>query len=501
MSRYTISYDFGTGSVKAALVDRDYTLVDYMVSYYPTYYPQPGWAEQHPEDYWESFIEVTQKLLSTPGVDSSKIRGLVFSQTSSAIIFVDRNTNSLYDCVTWVDGRADEEAEIINQIIEEKMASGTRRVHEKSVSAKLLWFIRNRPDVVDKAESMLDPAGYLFLKTTGQLAYEYTGANATRLFNKIERKWDERWFQLLDIPRRLIPDRIVDSSEIVGYVTEEAACLTGLRTGTPVVGGCSDNANGQLGSGSIKSGDVHMYMGTSGWLSITAELSKSVMPSAVPGMGYHYYCTNSVGSSIDWAILQLYREEKNRLGNNIYELVDNEINQRLVNHENILFSPWLYGEEAPVMDASVRGSLLNIQPTTCRGDIMRAIAEGIAFNFRWIKENHESQFGEICDNIILIGGVSQSKQISQILANIMNVTITTLKSHRFAGNVGLAACVDIALGDLKDFSNLRDLLHKDKVFHPDTCKLSYYNNLYSIYRTAYLGLNETYAELKKLSEK
>ena len=455
MAEYTLTYDFGTGSVKAALVARDYSIRASAVAAYPAYYPQPDWVEQRPEDYWDAFLKVTHELLSVPGVDADSIRGLVFSQTSAAIIFVDKDGNSLYNCVTWVDGRAVLEAEILNDIIVRQMPAGMPLVHEKSVSPKLLWFVRNKPEIVENAYAMLDPAGYLYMKLTGELAYEYTGANATRLFDKMSGKWVEKWFDLLGFPRRLVPDRVVNSSEIVGVVTQHAAEESGLKPGTPVIAGCSDNANGQLGSGCIRTGDVHMYMGSSGWLSVTTTLQPYLMPSAVPKMGFHYYCTDSAGTSVDWLIGRFYAKEKQELGSGVYALMGSEI-EASTGQENIIFTPWLYGEEAPVMDADVRGSILNLKPTTTRGDIARAVAEGIGFNFRWIRELYELENGPMSDDITVIGGVGQTTAILQAIANVMNVRLTPIKSYRFAGNIGLAACVDVALGDLHDFSRIHE---------------------------------------------
>jgi xylulokinase len=489
MSEYTIAYDFGTGSVKAALVGMDYQVAGYAVSAYPSHYPEPGWVEQHPEDYWDSFIKVTKELLAMPCADSGAIRGLVFSQTSAMIIFLDKEGNSLYDCVTWIDGRADEEAAMINQ------SAGVRIAHEKSVGAKLLWFMRHRPDIAERADCMLDTSGYMFLKTTGEKAYEYTGANATWLYNKLNHTWDEDMFGLTGFPRRLIPERVAASTEIVGHVTEETARLTGLRAGTPVVGGCSDNANGQLGAGCVNIGDAHIYLGSSGWLSVTSELSRKVMPSAIPGMGFHYYCTNSVGTSIDWAVQEFYREEKARLGSGIYQLIGKEAEACGRERGSLIFTPWLYGEESPVADGCVRGSLLGLKPTTRRVDVIRAVIEGIGFNFRWMKEQHEAEFGRLPDELAVIGGAGQTRAVVQTISDIMGVSLTTLKAHRFAGNVGLTACVDIALGRMKDFSQLPGLLRRDVAFTPDPALKEHYDAMFEIYKQAYEGLKETYEAL------
>ena len=163
----------------------------------------------------------------------------------------------------------------------------------------------------------------------------------------------------------------------------------GFAPGTPIFAGCSDNANGHLGSGCIHPGDAHLYMGSSGWISVTVAMpnnSSNVMQSAIPGLGYEYYCTDSVGTSIDYLISEFYKKESQDNSIDIYTLIAEEAQSVEDKCEDTFFLPFLYGEEEPVLDPAVRGSLINIKPTTTRAHIARAVMEGTAFNYRWIKE-------------------------------------------------------------------------------------------------------------------
>lgn len=496
MKKYTITYDFGTGSVKCAVIDEAYRCVGASNEAYPMYSVAPGFAEQKVSDYLDAMRKVTRRLLEQLDLTGESIQAIVISQTSSTLIFADENKEALCDCVTWVDSRAGKQAEELNRLVGvEGWATGKR------VSAKIKWFIENRPEIVKQAKYLVDVSGYMYLKLTGETAFDITAAYATGLVYPIGKQWSEWAVKAVGIEPALLSDRIIDSCDTVGHTNGEFARSVGFKDGTPVFGGCSDNANGNLAAACIHPGDAQIYMGSSGWISVTSPLSGErsgalQMPSAVPGMGYEYFCTNSVGTSMDYLIREFYKEEAG--SPNIYSIIEEDVRAAGNTPKDVIFMPFLYGEECPVDDAYVRGGLFNIDATVTRAHIARAVMEGIAFNFRWIKEQMEQMGLWNVNWIRVLGGGAQSDTHLQIIADVIGEKIKRVANPRFAGNIGLAVCADIGLGKQKSFDILDSYVKDDKEFYPQAEFKERYDRLFQAYKNIYSGLKDVYQSLNKI---
>ena len=491
--KYRLTYDFGSGSVKAALSDKDFHLCGIENAPYPTYFPQVGWAEQKPEDHWQAMCAATHRLLQKTGVQPEQIEGIAMAQTGTTIIFVDEYGKPLYDCVMWMDGRADAQAEEINKKLGEKRFSG------KNVYAKLLWFLQNKSDLVKKAQYMLDVSGFLFHRMTDQWVCEITGSRSNGLLNVEKRCWSPEMFELIGFPRRLVPEKIITSTEQAGVLTEQAAAALGLRAETAVFGGCVDHATAMLGTGCIRPGDAHIYIGTSAWLAVGTAANapnQGRMPSPVPNMRYHFYDTDSGGSSIDY-LIQTYYDREVAESMDAFSVMNKEISQAQNdrNHENVLFLPFLAGASAPISNVTIRATLLNLTRSTKRQHIARAVMEGVCFNLRWMRDIHAEQNGWNINFLRGIGGGMQSEVFVQMLADVLDTPLTPLQGPRFAGNLGLQACIEVGLGNAKDFSILDNVVRCGKTYYPDKATQERYDRLYSFFRESYSCTEDLYRRL------
>lgn len=492
---YRLTYDFGSGSVKAALVSDEYQVVDIENAPYNTYFPKLGWAIQKPAEQWNAMTSATKALISRNKVNTGEIEGIAMAQTATTIIFADEQGNALTDCVMWMDGRAEVQAEQIN------LRLGEVRFNGKNVISKLLWFLENGSETVERSKYMLDLSAYLFFKMTGEWAYEFTGSRATCMVDIQRRMWDQKMFDLIGFPRKLVPERIVSSDEKVGELTEAAAKELGLQPRTPVFGGCSDHATANLGTGCIHPDDAHIYIGTSAWLAVTTDENAERpgrMPSPVPGLRYHFYDTDSGGTCLDF-LVNTYYQDVVKSGDDAFAVMNCEIMRALEEErdEDILFLPFLAGASAPISNTTVRASLLNLKRSTTRSDIACAIMEGICFNLRWMRDIHAAEHGWNVNFLRGIGGGVMSPVMVQMLADVLDTPISPLKNPRFAGNLGLAVCIDIGLGKQKDYSVLDKLVECDGIYYPRSKMKKRYDRLYSFYRDAYTALEPIYRELNK----
>ncbi len=490
---YIITYDFGTSSLKAVLLDNACRIVGVYYVPYPTYSDAPGHMEQKVEDYWNSFCTATKALTAEAGIEPEQIAGMAMSQTTSAVILVDAQGAPLCDCIIWIDGRADKQAAEINA------RAGFAVFQGKHVPPKMRWMMENRPEIVNKAARLLDVSAYLFLRLTGEYAYDLTGAYGSQMLEDDTWAWSEQKLAWAGIPGKLLPDRIVGATDCVGRILPAAAAETGFAPGTPVFGGCSDNANGQIGTGSIRAGDVHLYIGSSSWFEITTDERdefRGPYPSAMKGMRYHFRCTDTACSGVDAVLRMLYPEEWTKPGGDVYGLLDGELEKAALVPKETLFLPFLFGEQDPVADMEVRGTLLNVQPDTARCHILAAFVEGIAFNLLWMKEQQAERTGRWTNKPIrTYGGGAQSDIVVQIVADVLGETLVRLENPRTMGNVGLGVCVAIGLGWAPSFEVLDDIVREERTFTPDHGRQKEYARKYAIYRGAYEALKGTYRAL------
>ena len=490
---YRLTFDFGSGSVKTVLSDRMQNVVGNCSVSYETYYPRLGWALQKPETYWMAMQEGIRTVLQQSGVAPIDIAGIAISQTASTIIFVDEEGNALSDCVMWMDGRAEAQAQQINAKL------GENRFGGKKVISKLLWFLQNEPELIERSSYMLDVSGYLFHKLTGEFVYEFTCGRSTCLMDVETRQWDDAMFQLIGFPKRLIPARLVDSTGLVGCVTDAAAKALGLVAGIPVFGGCSDHATAHLGTGCIHPGDAHIYIGTSAWLQVTTsaeKMGRGQMPSPVPDLWYHFYDTDTGGACLDYLISTFYAKEL-EAGMDAFRTMNEEIKsvQERGNDEKLIFLPFLTGASAPISNTAFRAALLNLKRNTTRRHISRAVMEGVCFNLRWMRDIHVEKNGWNVNFLRGIGGGMQSSVFAQTLADVLQFPITPLKNSRFAGNLGLAACIDVGLGLLPGLWAIDNNICVDETVQPRPETAARYDHMYQMYRKSYYALSDIYQEL------
>ena len=488
-----MTFDFGTGSVKAALISSDHRILASFNQPYSTYYPQKGWAVQNPDAAWSCMKEATRQVLDSSRILPGQVKGIAISHTGSTIIFVDRNGKPLSDCVMWMDGRAVEQAQLLNQKLGKDLYTG------KNVIAKLRWFVEKQPEMVRSAYKLLDLEGYLLYQLTGNFVYEYTSARTTRLFDEYAGRWDPERFQLIGLPTQIVPARVVRSEDLVGRLTDNAARQLGLLEGTPVFGGCCDHATAVLGAACIHPGEAHIYIGTSAWLAVTAQDYQDVStirPSPVPGQWYHYLESDSGGACVDYLIRHYYQKELSE-GADVYSLLGEESSD-ISAYKDVLFLPFLTGASAPISDVRVRASLLNLEAGTTRGQVARAVLDGLGFNLLWLKEFYQEKHGWNIRCLRGIGGGMMLPQSVQTIANILGDPITTMRDPRFAGNIGLAVCVETGLRELSEgYAILEKTGVFDRTYTPQPEFRKHYERLYRNYKNAFYALSKIYNVLNE----
>jgi xylulokinase len=499
---YLLTYDVSTTGCKAALVTTDGNMIENAFESYPTYYPQPLWAEQDPEDWWRAIVRSTQRVMEASGVKPDQLKGMAFSTTVTNIIALDENKKLLRPCIFWMDGRAGEEARyMMRRLGGERMfiqivgANATG----KDMVPKLLWLKRNEPEVYEKAKYFVDASGYLLYKTTGVMAYEWSVASGLGLFNFKSKQLDTILMRFFGLTGDKFP-QLVRSIDKVGSLSQAAGSELDLVPGIPVFGGAGDPMIAAVGSGTVSDGDAYLNLGTSAFVGLltskrlTGRRGLATIQSADADMLMHFGETSTAGACLEWAAREIYDAEPDET---TFGLMDQEVENAEPGAGGLIFTPWMYGERCPVPDERLRGAFINLSVNRNRQQMVRAIYEGIAFNLRWILDSIDELYGIRCKTLRVLGGGAKGLPWLKIIADITGCTLEVLPDPRERLAVGAALIAAIGLEIYPDFEAIKPLVPIEKVIRPDNSHSQVYDELYHAYRRIYPALNELYHDLNR----
>jgi len=498
MGNYILSHDIGTSSDKAVLVTFAGEVAATCSVPYPTYYPNPAWVEQDPADYWKAVSETSRRIVEENGLDPSEIKGIVFSTQAQGVIPVDEEGTPLYNNITWVDGRAQEQAEHIMKKVGGKkiftLLAGTP-IMGKDCIAEITWLKEERPEIYEKTHLILDVNGWLKFKCTGKMVTELSGASSYGL--DLKKKTWLSVFPLVGIDMKRLPP-LVCSTDIVGGLTAEAASDTGLLEGTPVFGGCDDVQSAAVGSGMCQDGDIHIYLGTSAWVCASSKTADkfrhgaAAIQSADKEMNLIAGITESAGANIQWICDQFFKHEKEEYGEGIFAYMDKVVQDIPPGSDHLVCTPWMLGERCPVSSTTTRATLFNMTMVHTREHLMRSVYEGIGYNLRWILENYEKDYGFKCNDFRIIGGGALDKGWMQIIADITGKSFSVVKDPRNAGAVGAAVVALIGLGEIESFSAAKEFVQIADRYIPDPSNRRVYDDLFRDYKNIYYSLAKAY---------
>jgi xylulokinase len=260
---YSLGIDLGTSGVKIILASTQGKIIKETSKTYPIHYPQPGWVEQHPDDWWDSIREGLQDLLKD--VDTTKIIGLGVSGQMHGLVAMDKNGTPLMPSILWNDQRSYEETEYLNiEVGKDYLIKLTGNIAFPGFTApKVLWVRKHLPHLFNQIRYICLPKDYINYKLTGQLFTDVSDASGTLYFDVKNRKWSQEMLQLLNLEETMLP-KVYESYEVAGEVMETVSQEIGIPLHTPVIAGGGDNAAGAIGANVIEEGTVMVSLGTSG---------------------------------------------------------------------------------------------------------------------------------------------------------------------------------------------------------------------------------------------
>jgi xylulokinase len=502
MKPYLLGIDIGTSACKIAVFNREGTVLESAAGEYEVYYPQSGWAEQDPEDWWRVICSTMKDMLSKSKIRPDEIAGIGIDGQSWSAIAVDRQGNVLTNTPIWMDTRASQICRELNEKI------GADRIFQLSgnslqpsyTTAKILWYKKHMPDVYQNIDKILQSNSYIGFKLTGKMTQDISQGYGFHCFDMHTGTWNEEMCEALGIPLDILPD-IYPCHEVIGTVTEEAAKESGLLPGTPVVAGGLDAACGTLGAGVIHSGETQEQGGQAGGMSICIDSYKAderliLSYHVVPGKWLLQGGTTGGGGVMRWLekeFADYEREEGRRTGKSSLDLFNHLAQAVKPGSDGLVFLPYMAGERSPIWNPDAKGVFYGLDFGKSKGHFIRAAMEGVALSLKHNLDVAE-EAGAGVDVLRAMGGSANSLLWTQIKADVTGKPIVVPSSDT-ATTLGAAILAGVGVGMYEDFEEAVKLTVENKRYHvPNQADREVYDKNYKIYRSLYENLKNMMSE-------
>jgi xylulokinase len=469
-----IGLDVGTTGVKAVAISPTGEVLDRAEEEYELSFPQPGWAEENPDDWWRAAEAALARL------DGGDVAGVGLTGQMHGLVVLDERLGVLRPAILWNDQRTGREcAEIEQQIGLERLIRLTgNRALTGFTAPKLLWLRRHEPEVYAGIAHVLLPKDYVRLRLTGELATDVADASGTLLFDVAARAWSDELAAALDVPSAWLP-RALESPAVSGATMR----------GVPVAAGAGDQAAAALGVGVDRPGPLSVVLGTSGVVfaalprfQADARARVHAFCHAVPEVWHAMGVMLSAAGSLRW-----FREAL-APGASYADLVA-EAEGVPPGAGGVTFLPYLTGERTPHADPDARAAFTGLGAGHGRAELVRAVLEGVAFGLRDSLDLLR-ELGVRPQVARASGGGARSRLWLRIVASVLELPVE-LTAAEEGSAYGAALLGGVAAGVFTDVHEaVERCVRAADVVEPDSAWRSAYDEAYPRYRALYPALKE-----------
>ena len=475
-----IGVDLGTSAVKLLLMDGEGHIQKIVSREYPICFPNPGWSEQNPEDWFTQTMEGLKELLS--GCDRNQVAGISFGGQMHGLVILDEDDRVIRPALLWNDGRTYEECDYLNNVIgKDRLSEYTANISFTGFTApKILWVKNKEPENFAKIRKIMLPKDYIAYKLSGVHCTDVSDASGMLIFDVKNRCWSKEMLDICGIREEQLA-KVYESYEAVGTVLPEIASELGIPEAVKVVAGAGDNAAAAVGTGTVGDGMCNISLGTSGTIFISSEkfgVDKNNALHAFAHADGHYHlmgCMLSAASCNKWWMDEI-------IGVGDYASEQKAIEKLGENH--VYFLPYLMGESSPHNNPNARGTFIGMTMDTTRADMTQAVLEGVAFALRDSFEVAKS-LGIRIERTKICGGGAKSPLWKKIIANVMNIKVDVIESEEGPA-LGGAMLAAVACGEYKNVEEAAARLVKIvDTIEPDSALAAKYEERYQQFKEIY----------------
>ena len=515
-----LAVDLGTSGVKVALIAVNGRVLGWENQPVPLIITPQGGAEQDPQDWWSAFMAAATRLIKNTKVDTHQVTALCCSTQGEGTLPVDNDGQPLCNCILWMDMRGAanlkrqlkgilniDGAALTKVLRFIRLTGGMPSMTGKDPAGHMLYIRDELPDIYDRTYKFLNVLDYMNMRLTGRMVASFDSILTSWVTDNRDPDhihYDDALIRTLGIDKEKLPD-IVPCPAVIGEMLPEVAHSLGLAAGVQVVAGSIDNTAAAIGAGAVEDYAMHLYIGTSSWMAAHVPYKKTdIMSSlaAVPCAVPHRYLLTALqataGGNLNFLRDKILYHQDELLQEadvpDIFKVLDQIAERVPAGSNGVIYTPWIWGERAPVDDRNLRAGLFNLSLNNNREDIIRAFLEGIAFNTRWMLLPVERFMKRKVETISIVGGGAQSNVWCQIFSDVLNVEIKQAADPICANARGAAWVAAAGLGEIS-FADIPGLVKFDHTYQPRPQNRAVYDERFEIFTDVYKHMRGIYKTL------
>jgi xylulokinase len=504
---WVLAIDLGTGGPKIGAVSVDGQLLAHAISVVDTRYLPGGGAVQDPTQWWDVVRAGARSVLDSDRVDRSSLIGVGLTGQWGSTVPVDASGQPAGDCRLWADtrgGRFSARAvggrlalfgyTPVNLLRWVQLTGGAPSPNGADPLGHELYMRNCEPEIYARTNTLVEPVDYLGLRLTGRVVA--TPASMILSWLTDNRRGAGPAY-VPELVRRSGRDasklpELVATGSVIGTVLPEVAHDLGIGE-VPVVAGVPDLHSAWIGSGAVAPFEGHLTISTTAWIACEVPFKRTDVVhqmASVPGLRSDNYL---IANNHETAGLCLKWLRDSVVAGSYEELC--ELASRVpAGAGGVMFTPWLNGERTPVEDRTLRGAFLNVSLETGRGEMVRALIEGVAFNARWLLDAVEKFAGRPLPTLRILGGGAQSELWCQIHADILGRRVERVAEPMYACVRGAGLFAAVSLGKIS-LDDVRGRVAVNESFEPDDRNRGVYEPMYREFKQFYGALHRSYARL------
>jgi xylulokinase len=515
-----LAVDHGTSGMKVALVTVDGRVLAWESEPVRLIITPDGGAEQSSEEWWAAFLSAAGRLMKrNPGVGAG-VSAVCCSTQGEGTVAVDKMGKALGNAILWMDMRGApmlrrqlggmfniNGADVFKVLRFVQLTGGMPSMTGKDPAGHMLFIREALPEIYARTYKFLNVLDYMNLRLTGEFTASFDSivtSWVTDNRNPDSIQYDDGLIRTLGIEREKLPE-IVACTRVIGNLRPDVAAALGLTADVKVVAGAIDNTAAAIGAGAVDDYATHLYIGTSSWMAAHVPFKKTdivsslaSIPCALPGKYLLTALQATAGGNLTFLRDNILYHKDELLQEadvpDIFKVLDQIAARVPAGANGLIYTPWLWGERAPVEERALRAGLYNLSLNNTREDIIRAFLEGIAFNTRWLLGPVEKFLGRKVDSINIVGGGAQSDVWCQIFADVMDVEINQVADPIYANARGAAWIAAVGLGEIA-FADVPELVQFKRRYQPIPAHRAIYDNHFGNFVDIYRRMKDLYRRM------
>lgn len=442
--KYLLGVDFGGGASKATLLGEDGVIYATNTTEYKTIYSKPGYAEQKPEDWVNAICRNIKEILQKSNVSANEICAVSLDAATHTAVITDEDFNVIRPSIYWTDTRCTDEVAYLKENYSEIIKKQV--LHKPDTIwtlPELLWIKKNESENWNRVKKIMFAKDYVRHCLTDDYVTDYIEAEGSMMFDINTMQWSKELCGVLDINPDMMP-RIVKPTDVVGSITKNAADLTGLSEGTPVICGTTDTVMEVFASGAVSKGQMTLKLATAGRICVITDKpypDENLINYShiIEGTFYPGTATKSCAASYRWF--------RDTFGGTYKELDELAMGVP-IGSDGLIFHPYLNGELTPYGNPKLCANFVGLRASHTKAHFARAALEGITMSMLDCKTTLDNMNIPHNDSAIIIGGGGKSKFWRHMTADALGIELVEMKYAD--SSFGSAMLAGIAIGVFKD---------------------------------------------------